>query len=186
MTHHVSHEDQGISTMHRRHQTTHRAHGARGRGERGGALLELALVMPFLVMLLLGTVTSALTLNEDLQLTHAAREGARYGATIPDDQTFTSGTWAENVRDLVIERHGEGLTAADVCVALVTGSPPSALSASHTTASGGGACFDDSATGITDARVQVTVTQDAAIETGFATFDVDLSSEATAKHESNG
>lgn len=172
--------------MHRRNPAASRATGPRAHGDRGGALLELALVMPFLVMLLLGTVTSALTLNEDLQLTHAAREAARYGAAIPDDQTFTTGTWAENVRTLAIERHGDGLTASDVCVALVTGSPPTALSAAHTTATGGGACFDDSSTGITDARVQVTVTQDAAIETGFATFDVDLSSEATAKHESNG
>ena len=154
--------------------------------ERGAALVELALAMPVLVMLLLGTVTSALALNDNLQLTHAAREGARHGAAIPDDQTFTSGTWAENVRDLVLERYGNGLSAGDVCVALVVGSPPAPLSASHTTDAGGNACYDDSAAGLTDARVQVTVAKDSVIETGFASFDARLTSEATAKHESNG
>ena len=154
--------------------------------ERGAALVELALAMPVLVMLLLGTVTSALALNDNLQLTHAAREGARYGAAIPDDQSFTSGTWAENVRDLVLERFGDGLTAGDVCVALVVGSPPTPLSAAHTTDASGTACYDDSVAGLTEARVQVTVGKDAVIETGFASFDSRLTSEATAKHESNG
>lgn len=160
--------------------------GERARGEHGAALVEFALALPILVALLLGTVTSGLALNDDMQLTHSAREGARYGATIPDDETFASGTWAENVRDIVVDRFGGDLTTSDVCVALVSASPPVPLSASHTTDAGGNACYDDSSSGITDARVQVTAELDAVIETGFVTLDFTLESEATAKHESNG
>lgn len=158
----------------------------RASGDHGAALVEFALAMPLLVVLLLGTVTSGLALNDDMQLTHSSREGARYGATIPDAQTFASGTWAENVRDLAINRFGPGLNPGDVCVALVGASPPVPLSGGHTTKSDGTACYDDSASGIVDARVQVTATTNAVIDTGLYTFDVVLDSQATAKHESNG
>ncbi len=146
----------------------------------------MALIMPLLIALLLGTVSSGLTLNDDLQLTHSAREGARYGATVPDDQTFGSGTWAENVRDVVIERFGSGLLTTDVCISLVLGSPGVPLSSDHTTKADGTACYDDSSSGVTDARVQVRATKPATIETGIETFSLTLESTATAKHESNG
>lgn len=135
---------------------------------------------------MLGTITSGLALNDDLQLTHAAREGARYGATVPDIEVFATGNWATNVRTVVIERFGTGLPAADVCVALVSGSPPSPISASHTTNGDGTACYSDAGSGVTDARVQVTVEKDSFIDTVLWRHDIVLESEATAKHESNG
>jgi hypothetical protein len=149
-------------------------------------MVELALAMPVLMVLLLGTVTSALALNDDIQLTHAAREGARYGATVPYDEVFSSGTWAGNVRLVAVERFGTGLAASDVCVALVEGSSPTPLSADHTTRGDGTACYDDSASGVTDARVQVTAGKASEIDTGFYSFPLNLSSEAVARHESNG
>jgi hypothetical protein len=149
-------------------------------------MVELALALPILMALLLGTITSALALNDDIQLTHAAREGARYGATVPYDEVFGSGTWATNIRSVVIERFGEGLSTGDVCVALVDASPATPLSADHTTKSDGTACFDDSGSGVTDARVQVTAGKASSIDTGFYSFPLDLSSEAAARHESNG
>jgi Flp pilus assembly protein TadG len=156
------------------------------RGDDGAALVEFALVMPFLVVVLLGTVTSGLALNDDIQLTHSAREGARYGATVPDDESFGSGTWATNVRKVVVDRFGGGITAVDVCVSLVQGSPAVPLSANHTTDAGGAACYDDSASGVTSARVQVTAERDVTIDTGLYSIDVTLESEAVAQHESNG
>ena len=154
--------------------------------ERGAGLVELALAIPVFVTIMLGTITSGMAINDDLQLTHAAREGARYGATIPVVEVFASGTWATNVRAVAIERFGDGLTAADVCVALVTGSPPSPISAAHTTKGDGTACYNDAASGVSDDRVQVTVTKDTFIDTVFYRHDVTLLSEATAQHESNG
>jgi Flp pilus assembly pilin Flp len=159
----------------------------RRRDDRGAAMVEFALVMPLLVTFLLGAFTTGLAINDGLQLTHSAREGARYGASIPEDEVFSSGTWAENVRTLVIERFGDGLATSDVCVSLVIGSSPGVpLSSAHTTKSDGTACYDDSAAGMIDLRVQVAASKPAAIYTAFYTHDMTLSSEAIAKHESNG
>lgn len=142
--------------------------------------------MPVLVALLLGTITTGFAVNDDLQLTHATREGARYGASVPEDEVFASGTWAENVRTLAIERFGSGLASSDVCVSLVLGNPGTPLSASHTTKGDGTACYDDSAGGIADLRVQVTAALPATIDAALYTYNLTLSSEATARHESNG
>ena len=162
------------------------AHERRGAGQRGAAMVEMALILPALVMLLLGTVSSGLALNDNMQLTHATREGARYGATVPDDESFSSGTWAENVQVVVVERFGGDLQQSDVCVALVSGSPGVPLSGSHTTKADGTGCYDDSSSGVTDVRVQVVGAKESVIETGFYTYDLDLSAQAAAKHESNG
>ena len=158
----------------------------RRRGDRGTGMVELAFAVPLFVSMMLGTITSGLALNDDLQLAHAAREGARYGATVPDAESFTSGTWATNVRQVVLEQFGDELTVDSVCIALVTGSPAIPVSADHTTNIDGTACYDDSGSGVTNARVQVTAAKQASIDAAFFRHDVLLTSQATAQHESNG
>lgn len=154
--------------------------------DRGAVVAEFALVLPFLVIIMLGTITAGIALNDDLQLNHSTRDAARYGATIPSDQTFASGgDWATNVREVVLSRFGNGLASGDVCVALVTGVSPFAVSTAHTTAGGTAACFDDSAAGISDTRVQVTASVPAEIETGLYTVSLSLTAEAVTMHESN-
>lgn len=157
----------------------------RGHGDEGAALVEFALILPLLVVLLLGTITAGLSINDELQLNHSARDAARYGATVPEDQTFASGTWATNVRLVAVTRFGGDLSAGDVCVALVSGVTPVPLSSDHTTETSGGACFDDSAAGISATRVQVAASTDAQIETGLYTFDLSLDADAVTMHESN-
>ena len=154
-------------------------------GDRGAVVAEFALVLPFLVIIMLGTITAGIALNNDLQLNHSTRDAARYGATVPSDQTFASGDWATNVRDVTLSRFGNGLASGDVCVALVTGVTPVAVSAGHTTAGGTAACFDDSAAGIADTRVQVSASVPAEIETGLYTVSLSLTSDAVTMHESN-
>lgn len=58
-------------------------------GERGAALVEAALVLPFLLLLTVGIWSTARAWNLNNTLEHAAREAARYGATIDpwDDGT---------------------------------------------------------------------------------------------------
>jgi Flp pilus assembly protein TadG len=46
--------------------------------ERGAAAVEFALVLPLLIVLLLGIIDFGLYYYNDLQLTHAARDAARY------------------------------------------------------------------------------------------------------------
>src|SRR5215213_10116306 len=120
----------------------------RGRS-RGAALVEFALVFPLLVMFLLGTVTAGLAYNQKLDVTHATREGARYAAATAPGQVWASGTWASNMRDLVVSRSGGDLVGSQVCVALVvsTSSSVSAVYASgqpatfYTTKTDGSACY---------------------------------------------
>jgi len=59
-----------------------------GAGERGQALVELALALPILVVLLLGILEFGMLLNAYLTVEHGAREGARLGATGAGDQAI--------------------------------------------------------------------------------------------------
>jgi Flp pilus assembly protein TadG len=47
--------------------------------EYGIAALEFVLILPFLLMVLIGIIDMTLLLHDEMVLTNAAREGARYG-----------------------------------------------------------------------------------------------------------
>lgn len=68
--------------------TRRRPPAARGRdGWRatGHSLVELALAMPLLLLLLLGTIDVGRVFFAYIELRNAVREGASYGARFPDD-----------------------------------------------------------------------------------------------------
>lgn len=52
------------------------------KGARAQAVVELAVVLPVLLLLLIGSVNLGLMINAQMELTQAAWEGARAGATI--------------------------------------------------------------------------------------------------------
>jgi Flp pilus assembly protein TadG len=56
------------------------ARGERDGGERGQAAVELALVLPLLVLLLLAIVQVTLVARDQILVVHAARAGAREAA----------------------------------------------------------------------------------------------------------
>lgn len=62
---------------------------ARGK-ERGQATVELALVLPLVVLFALIVVQAALVANARLLVSHAAREGARAAAVDPSQATAAS------------------------------------------------------------------------------------------------
>jgi hypothetical protein len=49
--------------------------------ERGQGLVEMALILPFLLVLVVGMVELGVALNRQIVVVNAAREGARFGAT---------------------------------------------------------------------------------------------------------
>ena len=57
------------------HKKAHRT-----KGERGQGLVEMALILPFLLVLVIGIVELGIALNRQLTVVNAAREGARFGA----------------------------------------------------------------------------------------------------------
>ena len=60
------------------------------RFEQGSAVVEFALVLPLILVLLLGVVEVAAVARIEIQLVHAAREGAREAAASPDTSRAVS------------------------------------------------------------------------------------------------
>ncbi|MDP1820673.1 MAG: TadE/TadG family type IV pilus assembly protein [Acidimicrobiales bacterium] len=171
------------------HVTSAAVRVGRRCADRGTATLEFALILPVLLMLTMGMLWGGIVLNHKLDLAGASREGARYGATIPENQcaiTTTCGgnNWAQLVQSVVVDRSNGSLSTAQVCVALVTGSSGSPLGSSFTTQAGGVTnCYND---GNADPghRVQVKVTREGdSIDGVFFRVPVTLTSSATAKFE---
>lgn len=92
----------------------------RVRDHRGAAAVEFALIVPIVILLLIGTVTTAMVYSNHLAVTNAVREGARYGAAAD----ITSSGWATSVRDRVkqvyFNANGTQPTNNEICVKLVT------------------------------------------------------------------
>ncbi len=167
---------------------------ARGRAERGAALVEFALILPILMMLLLGIISAGIVYNRQIALAHASREGARYAAVLSPDQTFTAGTWATNTRAMVIARSGGELSATSgtICVALVSGSTAATYVGSrgatwYSTNSDGSPCdTTDSYTTTTNdngLRVQLTVTRDARWDIGLFARTITLKESVVLQSE---
>ena len=170
-------------------------------GDSGTALVEMGLVMPLIAALALGTISAGMGLHQRLELNHASREAARYGATLPSSQTFANGdTWADNVKALLLAR-SDGLlsvTGATVCISLVEGSGTGGVyvvsgpfaPAAYTTRSDGKPCdaAETYPTTLYDLgrRVQVRITRPANIETGLSSWKITLNANTTVKSESAG
>ncbi len=90
----------------------------RRRSEEGASAVEFALVVPLLLMLLFGIISTGLVFSDHLSATNAAREGARYGAAAD----ISSADWATSVRDRVKATYFNGaetVTDDQICVSLV-------------------------------------------------------------------
>jgi Flp pilus assembly protein TadG len=165
----------------------------REKSESGAALVEFALLLPVFMALVLGMFSGGVIYNQKMDLTHATREGARYGAAIDKKQTFANGaSWASNVRDLVVARSGGDLTAGSgttagvttdgVCVAMVTGSPAAVVLPTASYSTSGSTCFTDTS-GDTSTRVQVSARRAGKLEVLFFTRVMTLTANATARYE---
>lgn len=152
-------------------RSTHR----RCRGERGGALIEFAIILPLLVMLVFGMLSGGIVMDRRASVNHGTREAARYGATVPLEQFGTPDAWADHIQAVAVERSSGVLDAEDVCVALMNGAT---LEAS----TDGAACISGDID--TGRRVQVTgELADQEINAIVASFPVGVQSDATAKYE---
>lgn len=164
---------------------------ARRMDADGSNAVEFALVLPVLAMLLFGILTGGLALNQQQQLSHAAREGARYGATLPgladDDDTAFASVAARTSNSL------DGVPIDDearICITYGTGSTTSARRwySARTGASASAPADPDAwcPTLISDdttARVQVSVRNEARLEAVMIRRDVLLSGDAVAVYE---
>jgi hypothetical protein len=168
------------------------------KGEQGTALLEFAVVLPVLLALLLGIVTSGSALNSSNSINNAARESARFGATLPADNLTW---WLNKVADVAIDSATGDLEAGSpgryVCVAYVypDGDVPedSSVGDDHTvrieidaagtkTVAPGSSCYTDGRPH-DERRVQVLVKRDTALQFVFFDRTVTLDGQSTARFE---
>ncbi|MFP5377848.1 MAG: TadE/TadG family type IV pilus assembly protein [Acidimicrobiia bacterium] len=181
------------------------------RGERGAALVEFALILPLFLTLVLGMFSGGLAYSRKITLTNAAREGARYGATLaPSTVLPPSATccgidyWVTKVADAV-EQNAEGdldagVDGREICVAYVypaADANPSNVDAIHrekshmvvrttsdTTSFGPTArCIANDGLGTNDRRVQVTVQRGSEIQLLFVSYDVTLTAQSVTRFE---
>jgi Flp pilus assembly protein TadG len=142
--------------------------------ERGSVLVEFAIAFPLVIALALGIISFGTAHEQKLALTNAAREGARYGATLP----ASSANWLQQVQDVTVaSATGDlavGVPGRSICVALNTGS--------GWTSTTGGQCFNDGRPA-SEARVQVLVARTTRIEAFFFRKNTNLTGRAVVRFE---
>jgi Flp pilus assembly protein TadG len=94
------------------------------RKERGAAAVEFAILAPLFFMLCFGMISAGATFNRQQGVTAAVREGARYGATLP--QGASGPAWVSAVQTVILQAADGELDptispAPVICIALVSG-----------------------------------------------------------------
>lgn len=92
---------------------------ARRRGdEQGSVIVETALVLPVALAVLLAIFTGGTAYYQKIGLVDAARDAARYGATLKVPTTGID-DWRQAVRNRVADLSGGEVEADDVCADLI-------------------------------------------------------------------
>jgi hypothetical protein len=160
-------------------------------------VVELALVLPVLMVLLLGMFSGATAWNQNLSMGHGARVAARHAATLPLPSAPTAATvdaWLDEVADLAVASSAGEMAAGagrTVCVAYVhpAGIAPlttrsRTLSPTGARSSAAGPCVeDDQDPGVR--RVQVVVARDAVLDTGLYRYPLQLRQHAVFAYEAH-
>lgn len=150
--------------------------------DTGAAMVELAFVMVLLVMLLVGTVSSAMAFGRDNSIQNAAREASRFGATLPG---AADAAWLQQIRDVARSAASGDLDASVpgsvVCAAFIDAdnNPISLDDDSMTTSPT--PCFTDDRPD--EAKVQVAVQRDTEFQAIVFSTDITLTSDAAARYE---
>jgi len=141
-------------------------------------MVELALVLPLAMALLLGIFTGGNAYFRKISLVDAARDGARYGASLKVPVGGIN-AWKAAVAGRVAELSGGEVAAIDVCADLVV---PTGLNTACGVADPTGASSDPSF--LTPASiVKVAVSKATKLEFIFFTTTPTLSAKIAARYE---
>ena len=159
--------------------------------DTGAAAVEFALLLPLFVMLVFGTISAGFTFNRWIETTQAARETARFGATLPVDNPDLD-TWLATLVDVAADSAGiSDRSAANrgsylICVRFVkeTGSGPATQGRTEGTLDGQPAGNNCNNSSIADTnRVEVLIRQQSAFEWIFAGSTLTVSGSNTSRYE---
>ena len=95
------------------------------RSERGAAAVELALLLPVLLLIVFGIIDFGRALNAQITLTQAAREGARLTALNEANVTSRTQAAATGLKNVTV-------TVVDSCPAGATGDTDAVVKVSYT------------------------------------------------------
>ncbi len=163
--------------------------------DRGASAVEFALLVPIFVMLVIGGITGGLAVNHKLSLTQAAREGARYGSTLPIPPVpgQTEADWLNAVLQTTQQAAGSDLVPGQdnstLCVAFIdgaTGPNTMHLSMDTTGAVSGpttGPCFTDTSAVRADQRVQIQIQRDLLLDAGIYRWPLHIQTQAVVHYE---
>ena len=87
----------------------------RGRTQRGAVAVEMALVLPLLLVLVFGIIDFGRAFNAQVTLTQAAREGARLAALCNSSSPSTCGTVASRTTAAAPNLSGVAVTTTTTC-----------------------------------------------------------------------
>ena len=149
------------------------------------------------MMLILGIASAGIAFNHQLALTHSAREGGRYAATLPVTNFGTMNAWLDAVALRVLDDAtgslGPGVPGQFICVAYVHPDGKLAEDKTKNREDDGGVvtrnslddCFPD---GRPDGerRVQVVVARDTNFNALFFSTTLNLGSKAVSRFEAAG
>ncbi len=164
--------------------------------DRGAALVELAFALPLVMMLILGMVSAGIAFNHQLALTHAAREGGRYAATLPVAPGTMDDWLGEIINQVIDDATGsldDGVPGQYICVAYVH---PNGIDATDETKrrvksnsvlgdAEVGDCFTDNRP-VNERRVQVLVRRDTDFNVLVFSSTLTLDSRAVSRFEAVG
>jgi len=160
--------------------------GMRRDTERGAAAVEFALLFPLFLVIVFGVINMGFGFNQKINLTQAAREASRYGATLSFEAAGGDvDDWLQKVTDVAISAGGNDLDVTRagryVCVAHVDSD---GVIKSKVTGTGGPAsgalCVAD---GRTDSRVQVVVRSQTVIDFIFMGGTIEIGSDSVTHFE---
>lgn len=94
---------------------------AAGADEAGQSIVELALIMPVLLLLIATSFQMSLLFAAELALTNATRDGARWLAIYPDNLDATATTTIASRISSPLDPARANVTVAPSCTSLVNG-----------------------------------------------------------------
>lgn len=163
---------------------------------RGAALVELAIALPILIMLIVGMVSAGVAYNNQLALTHAAREAGRYAATLPVTNFVDTQAWLDEIAASTVDNATGSLNAGTpgltICVAFVHPDGALALDQTQSRTDVGGVVTYSASPCISDGRpdderrVQVSVARDVDFSAVFFSTTLTLDAEAVSLFEAAG
>lgn len=161
--------------------------------DRGASAVEFAILLPLFVMFALGIVTGGQAYATKIGLTQAAREGARFGATLPVPPApgKSLSDWLYQVRDATLSASGGDFVAGQdqgtLCVAFIDGQDTSkstrlTIGTSGTSTTQAGSCWADAITQ-GDNRVQVLISRKVDLNIGVKSWTPTVTTRSVIHHE---